>query len=262
MLLTGHLEALIQDLRYNIRILLRARVFTASVLVMLALSIGSTAAVFTLVEVLLLRPLAVKSPEQLFTIAAPGRNIDLNPSYYSHGFYEYLRASNPFFRNAIASSTAVSSGVNLTDGGVTERVRGELVSGNYFDVLGVGPAAGRVLATQDDQTPGAHPVLVLSYAFWQRRFSGSQDVVGLTLSVNGTPFTVVGVARRGFFGTRPGFGPDIWATLMMVQPLTAGAIAPQQRNENYLELMIRLESDIDVRRAQAGRRGRPHQLAR
>jgi predicted permease len=251
MVLTDHLETLIQDLRYSLRILLRARVFTASVLVMLALSIGSTAAVFTLVEVLLLRPLAVKSPEQLFTIAAPGRNIDLNPSYYSHGFYDYLRASNPFFRHAIASSTAVSSGVNLTDGGVTERVRGELVSGNYFDVLGVGPAAGRVLASLDDHTPGAHPILVLSYAFWQRRFSGSQDVVGRTLSVNGTPFTVVGVARRGFFGTRPGFGPDIWATLMMVQPLTAGAIAPQQRNENYLELMVRLESDIDVGTAQA-----------
>jgi putative ABC transport system permease protein len=245
------LETLIQDLRYSIRILLRARVFTASVLAMLTLTIGSTAAVFTLVEVLLLRPLAVTSPEQLFTIAAPARNIDLNPSYYSHGFYDYLRASNPVFRNAIASSTAVSSGVNLTDGGVTERVLGELVSGNYFDVLGVRPAAGRVLAPQDDQTPGAHPVLVLSYAFWQRRFSGSQDVVGRTLSVNGTPFTVVGVARRGFFGTRPGFGPDIWATLMMVQPLTAGAIAPQQRNQNYLELMVRLEPDINVRQAQA-----------
>jgi predicted permease len=146
---------------------------------------------------------------------------------------------------------AVSSGVNLTDGGVTDRVRGELVSGNYFDVLGVSPAAGRVLAPQDDQTPGAHPVLVLSYAFWQRRFSGSQDVMGRTLSVNGTPFTVVGVARQGFFGTRPGFGPDIWATLMMVQPLTAGAIAPQQRNQNYLELMVRLEPDINVRQAQA-----------
>ena len=251
MVLTGHLETLIQDLRYSLRILLRAPVFTASVLVMLALSIGSTAAVFTLVEVLLLRPLPVKSPDQLFTIAASGRNIDLNPSYYSHGFYEHLRASNAFFRSAIASSTAVSSGVNLTDGGVTDRVRGELVSGNYFDVLGVSPAAGRVLAPQDDQTAAAHPVLVLSYAFWQRRFSGSQEVMGRTVSVNGTPFTVVGVARQGFFGTRPGFGPDIWATLMMVQPLTAGAIAPQQRNQNYLELMVRLEPDINVRQAQA-----------
>ncbi|MGH8637133.1 MAG: ABC transporter permease, partial [Burkholderiales bacterium] len=251
MLLTDHLETLIRDLRYSIRILLRARVFTASVLVMLALSIGSTAAVFTLVDVLLLRPLPVKSPEQLFTIAAPGKSIDLNPSYYSHGFYEHLRASNRLFRNAIASSTTVSSGVNLTDGGVTDRVHGELVSGNYFEVLGVGPAAGRVLGPQDDQTPGAHPVLVLSYAFWQQRFSGSQDVVGRTLSVNGTPFTVVGVARQGFFGTRPGFGPDIWATLMTVQPLTAGAIAPRQRNQNYLELMVRLEPEIDVRQAQA-----------
>ena len=153
MLLTDHLETLIQDLRYSIRILLRAPVFTASVLVVLALSIGSTAAVFTLVEVLLLRPLPVKSPERLFTIAASGRNIDLNPSYYSHGFYEHLRASNAFFRNAIASSTAVSSGVHLTNSGVTDRVRGELVSGNYFDVLGVSPAAGRVLAPRDDQTP-------------------------------------------------------------------------------------------------------------
>jgi hypothetical protein len=96
MRLTGHLETLIQDLRYSIRILLRGRVFAASVL-MLALNIGSTAAVFTLVEVLLLRPLPVKSPEQLFTIAAPGRNIDLNPSYHSHGFYDHLRASNPCF---------------------------------------------------------------------------------------------------------------------------------------------------------------------
>jgi len=91
----------------------------------------------------------------------------------------------------------------------------------------------------------------LSYGFWQRRFSGSQEVIGRTVSVNGTPFTVVGVARRGFFGTRPGFGPDIWAPLMMVQALTAGAIAPRQRDQNYLELMVRLEPDMNVRQAQA-----------
>jgi predicted permease len=246
-----HVEVLLQDLRFSIRFLLRARTFAATVLVTLALSIGSTAAVFTLVDVLLLRALPVSSPEGLFSISAPGRNVDLNPSYYSHGFYEHLRTSSPLFRNLIASSTAVSSGVNLTDGAVTDRVRGEIVSGNYFDVLGVGPAAGRVLTPQDDRTPGAHPVLVLSYAFWQRRFAGVPDVVGRALSVNGTPFTVVGVARRGFFGTRPGFVPDIWTTLMMVQPMTAGAIAPLRRSENYLELVVRLERDIDVRQAQA-----------
>ena len=97
-----HVEALIQDLRFGIRFLLRARTFTATVFVVLALSIGSTAAVFTLVEVLLLRPLPVSSPERLFSISAPRRNIDLNPSYY-----EALRASNPVFRSLIASSTVV-----------------------------------------------------------------------------------------------------------------------------------------------------------
>ena len=94
-------------------------------------------------------------------------------------------------------------------------------------------------------------MVVLSYAFWQRRFAGAPDVVGRTVSVNGTPFTVVGVATRGFFGTKPGFGPDIWAPLMMVQPVTAGGIAPLERTQNYLEMIVRLEPHVDVRRAQA-----------
>jgi putative ABC transport system permease protein len=244
-------EAVIQDVRFGIRLLLREPAFTATVLITLALSIGSTTAVFTLVDVLLLRPLPVRSPERLFSIAAPGRNVDLNPSYYSHGFYEHLRTSGPLFRDLLASSTPVSSGVHLTDGAVTDRVRCELVSGNYFDVLGVGAAAGRILTSGDDRTPGAHPVLVLSDAFWQRRFAGAPDVVGRTVSLNGAPFTVVGVATRGFFGTKPGFGADIWAPLMMAQPITAGSIAPLGRNQNYLEMIVRLEPEVDVRRAQA-----------
>jgi putative ABC transport system permease protein len=251
MQLGRHVEALIQDLRFAIRFLRRARTFTATVLVILALSIGSTAAVFTLVEVLLLRPLPVSSPQRLFSISAPARNIDLNPSYYSHEFYEALRTSSPVFRNLIAASTVVSSGVNLADGPVTDRVRAELVSGNYFEVLGVAAAAGRVLTPDDDRTPGAHPVLVLSYAYWQRHFAGASNVVGRTLAVNGTLFTVVGVARHGFFGTRPGFGPDIWAPLMMVQPLSAGGIRPRERKQNYLEMIVRLDAHVDVRQAQS-----------
>ena len=241
---------MIQDLRFSIRLLLRERAFTATVLVTLALSIGATTAVFTLADVLMLRPLPVKSPETLFAISAPGRNVDLNPSYYSHQFYEHLRASTPLFRNLMGSSTTVSSGVNLSDGAVTDRVRGELVSGNYFDVLGVAAEAGRVLSSGDDRTPGAHPVLVLSYTFWQRRFAGSLEVVGRSLSVNGTPFTVIGVAKRGFFGTKPGFGPDFWTTLMMVQPVSAGVVRPLARTQNYLEMFVRLEPDAPVHQAQ------------
>src|SRR4030095_10386996 len=131
----------------------------------------------------------------------------------------------------------VSSGVNLADGQATDRVRAELVSGNYFDVLGVDAAAGRALTPDDDRTPGAHPVLVLSHAYWQRHFAGAPNIVGRTLTVNGTPFTVIGVARRGFFGTRPGFGPDVWAPLMMVQPLSGGGLRPLQRDNNYIEMI-------------------------
>jgi putative ABC transport system permease protein len=251
MRLGRHVEALIQDARFSLRWLRRERAFTVTVLVTLALGIGSTTAVFTLVDVLLLRPLPIKSPETLFTLSEPGRNVDLTPSYYSHGFYERLRTSNPLFGNLLASSTAASSGVNLSDGAVTDRVRCELVSGNYFDVLGVGAAAGRILSSDDDRTPGSHPVVVLSYAFWQRRFARAPDVVGRTVSVNGTPFSVVGVAKRGFFGTKPGFGPDIWVPLMMVEPVTAGSISPLEHDQNYLELMLRLEPPAEVGHAQA-----------
>src|SRR5215207_7834480 len=161
-----HIEALGQDIRFSIRLLLRERAFTATVLVTLALSLGATTAVFTLVDVLLLRPLPVRAPGELFNISAPGGYVDLSPSYYSHGFYEHLRTSNPLFRNVFASSTVISPAVNLSDGGGTDRVRCELVSGNYFEVLGVAAAAGRLLSRQDDQSPGSHPVLVLSYTFW------------------------------------------------------------------------------------------------
>ena len=141
-------------------------------------------------------------------------------------------------------------------------MRCELASGNYFDVLGVGAAAGRILSPEDDRTPGAHPVLVLSYAFWQRRFAGAPDVVGRTVSVNGTPFTVVGVAKRGFFGTKPGFGPDIWAPLMMVQPVSVGGISPLGRTQNYLEMIVRLDPHVDVRARPGHGDDRLYELAR
>ena len=112
-----HIEALGQDIRFSIRLLLRERAFTATVLVTLALSLGATTAVFTLVDVLLLRPLPVRAPGELFNISAPGGNVDLSPWYYSHGFYEHLRTSSPLFRNVLASSTVISPAVNLSDGG-------------------------------------------------------------------------------------------------------------------------------------------------
>jgi hypothetical protein len=246
-----HFEALVLDLRYTCRFLIEDWTFTATVLATLAVSTGSTAAVFMLVDVLLLRQLPVRSADQLVAVGVPGRNVNVNPTYFSQAFYQHLRDSSPIFSSLIASATAIASGVNLADGAITERVRGELVSGNYFDVLGVGAAAGRVLTPEDDRTPDAHPVIVLSYAFWERRFAGAPDVIGRKFLLNGRPFTAIGVARKGFFGTSPGFGPDIWAPLMMVRALSAGVKTPEQRNDNYLELMARLQPGTSSQGAQA-----------
>ena len=185
-----HFDALFQDVRYTCRFLVKEWTFAIPVLVTVALSTGSTSAVFTLVDALLLRDLPVRSPEQLVSIGAPGRNADLNPSYFSHVFYEHLRDSNSLVGDLIATSTAVSSGVNLTDGSTTNRVRGELVSGNYFDVLGVrlggrqGPDPGRRSDARRASGPGPQRRLLATSL---RRSAGHRrtDPVGQRPSVHG-----------------------------------------------------------------------------
>ena len=178
MAIRTHFDALLQDVRYTCRFLVKEWTFAIPVLVTVALSTGSTSAVFTLVDALLLRDLPVKRRNNSSASARPGETSISTRRISRTRSTSTCETRLPLFGNLIATSTAVSSGVNLTDGSTTDRVRGELVSGNYFDVLGVGAAAGRVLTREDDRTPGAHPVLVLSHAFWQRRFAGAPDIVG------------------------------------------------------------------------------------
>lgn len=243
------MQSLLQDLRYAVRILKKDSGFTTAVALTFALGIGCTTAVFTFVDALLLRKLPARSPEQLVVVSAPGRDPNLNPRYLSHAFYQHLRGSNPIFSHLVATSVAVSSGINLRAGDSTDRVRAELVSGNYFNVLGATTTVGRTLSEDDDRTPGAHPVVVLSHDYWQRRFISSPEVVGRTVSVNGHPFTVIGIASRDFFGVRPGFGPDLWAPIMMVKQVSGGGISPNTRDQNYLELLARIEPDVNLREA-------------
>src|SRR5262245_16659576 len=211
-------DEMIQDLRFGVRMLRKHPGFTATVLLTLALGIGATTTVFTFVDTLLLRPLPVVAPEQLHALGEPGRDLNLNPSYFSYPFYRHMRAANPLFSGLIASMFTVSANANF-GAGDTERVRAELVSGNYFTVLGAPPAVGRTLTPDDDVTPGAHPFVVLSHDYLQRRFAGARDIVGQQVSLNGHPFTIVGVAARGFFGTRAGSGPDLWATAAMAEQI-------------------------------------------
>ena len=125
--------------------------------------------------------------------------------------------------------------------GPTERVRAELVSGNYFSVLGVAPSMGRALSEDDDRLLGGQPVAVLSHTAWRRSFDSSPDVVGRAIHLNGHSYTIVGVMPDGFFGTRPGFTPDLWAPLSMTEQMSGGALDPTEQT-NYIELSLRLQT--------------------
>ncbi|MGH9851993.1 MAG: ABC transporter permease [Blastocatellia bacterium] len=237
-----------QDLRFGVRMLRKHPGFTATVLLTLALGIGATTTVFTFVDALLLRPLPVAAPDQLYALGAPGRDLNLNPTYFSYPFYRHLREASPQFSGLIALMATVSANANFGAGN-TERVRAEVVSGNYFTVLGVPPAVGRMLTAEDDVTPGAHPFVVLSHDYWQRRFAGAGDVIGQKVLLNGHSFMVAGVAARGFFGTRVGVSPDLWATAMMAKEVAQ--MAPDQRLNNWLEFIIRLAPGTDAQQASA-----------
>jgi predicted permease len=245
---TNMIADLWQDLRFGARMLRRQPGFIATVLLTIALGIGATTTVFTFVDALLLRPLPVTKPEQLHALGAPGRDLNLNPTYFSYPFYRHLRESNPQFSGLIALMYAVNVNANFGSA-ETERVRAEVVSGNYFTVLGVPPATGRMLTPDDDVAPSAHPFVVLSHDYWLRRFAGAADVVGQKVLLNGHSFTVVGVAARGFFGTRVGVGPDLWATTMMSNEVAQ--MDPQQRNNNWLEVIARLAPDTNMQQASA-----------
>src|SRR5688572_22415109 len=200
------LETIWQDLRYSARMLRKNPTFTLIAVMTLALGIGANTAIFSLLDALLLKPLPVKQPEQLVVVntQVPG---PARPGYssYSYPVFREMREKNTAFSGMFARSGLQMS---LSGGGQTERVQGEEVSGNFFSVLGVTPQLGRLLTEEDDQTPGAHPVAVISYNFWQRRFGADPQIVGQTISLNSYPFTIIGVTPQGFHGVEVGGAPD------------------------------------------------------
>ncbi len=233
------LSTYVHDVQHAVRLWCRTPGLSIAVLMTFTLSIGAATAVFTFVDVLLLRPLPVRAPEELHAVA-PGTaaNLDLSPLYFSPSFYRLLTDSDPAFRDLFASSVVVSSGVNLSADASADRLRAELVSGNYFRVLGVSARMGRTIAEDDDRAVGAHPVAVLSDVAWRRRFGSRTDIVGQTVRLNGFPYTVIGVTGEGFNGTRPGFAPDLWVPLSLTS-LVAGDLNPSP-SSNYIELTLRV----------------------
>lgn len=216
-----------RNLRLAFRTLGRTPFVSLVAVVSLALGLGANSAIFSLFNQILLRPLPVPAPETLVNLGAPGPKPGSTSCSQAGSCDDVF--SYPMFRDlerVQTSFTGIAAHRNFTanvaSGGQTESGRGMLVSGSYFPVLGLQAAIGRLLTPADDQTPGAHDVVVLSYDYWRRRFQESPDVLGQTLIVNGHGMTVIGVAPRGFEGTTLGVEPSVFVPLTMRAQMQPG----------------------------------------
>ncbi len=246
------LGALLQDVRYALRALAQNPGFAAVAVLSLALGIGANTAIFSIVDAVLLKWLPVSSPQELVVVAR-------NPKQPGVGFnypdYEYVRDHNQVFSGVIASGGSGGAlSMLVPDEGsraTGQLVSTALVSGNYFDVLGVKPAIGRLFTPGDNKTPGAHPYAILSYNFWKTRFGGDASVLGRKITLNGAPFSVIGVARQGFTGTNLGTSPSLFMPIMMLQQVNANARNWNSRHYWWLFPIARLKPGISVARATA-----------
>src|SRR5260370_28224947 len=195
------MHTLLQDVRYGLRMLANNPAFTFIAILTLALGIGANTAIFSLLNQVLLRRLPVRNPEELVVLKSPGPKrghvwSDGDDSeIFSYPLYKGLAKSGSVFEGVLAR---VQFAANIANRGQTDRGSGELVTGNYFDILGVRPALGRVLTPADDDAQGAHPLLVLSHAYWTQHFGGDAGVLNQAILVNNTEMTIGGWPQTGF----------------------------------------------------------------
>jgi putative ABC transport system permease protein len=224
-----------QDLRESLRAFKRRPGYTAMAVLSLALGLGANAAFFTLVDAALLAPLPIRDADRVANVYM-SRSDGTSYGALSYADYRDLSASAPVF-SGVAGYTGFLA--TVTDGGRAESVFGELVTGNFFQVLGVTPAVGRGFLPQEDRALDADPVAVLGYGFWQRRFGGDPAAVGQSITLNGRAYRIVGVAPRGFTGMLVrGFSADLWVPTMMMGQIRHSR--PDDRHERFLFVKARL----------------------
>jgi predicted permease len=253
------MQTLIQDIRYALRQLSKSPGFTLTVIVTLALGLGANAAVFTLFDQVLLRMLPVERPKELvrfewtggFSGSASSFGGDIN-NYFSYPMYKDLRYQSGVFQGMLAADKAK---VGVSWHSQAENKDAEIVSGNYFQLLGLKPARGRLLTPQDDTAKNANPVVVLSHEYWKARFAASRDVVGQTVLINGHSFTIVGVAPENFQSAIGGYRPGLFIPISMVE-IAMPWIAPRDdlnsHQSLWLTLVARLKPGISATQAEAG----------
>ena len=245
----GLLEDLGMDLRQTLGSLLRHKLLTASVCLSLALGIGANIAVYSMIKGIFLRPLPVEKPTELISIFTTQKDT---PGYLflSYPVYEALRDGNRVF-SGLAAYRPVTVRLRTENG--TERMMGDIVSGNYFQVIGVPAAAGRAIGPQDDQTPGAHPVIMLTHGAWQRRFAGDPDIIGRTLQLNDHAFTVIGVTPPSFTSLHVHGAPDFFVPMMMHDQVLTGNTREWFHNPGALLFFSvgRLKPEVGRQQAEA-----------
>ena len=242
------------DLKLALRSLLKSPFVTAVAIVSLALGIGANAAIYSLFDQMLMRPLPVEAPERLVNLGAPGPkpgSQSCNQAGDCDQVFSYLMFRDLEKDDAVLSGVAahVAFGANLAYKGQTSNGGGMLVSGSYFPVLGVQPAVGRLLQQSDDTTVGGHFVTVLSHDYWRTRFDANPGVVGETLTINGQPMTIVGVAPEGFDGTTLGSDPQVYVPITMRGLMIPGWNQFENRRAYWAYLFGRLKPGVSIDQA-------------
>jgi putative ABC transport system permease protein len=247
---------ILQDLSYALRQLRKSPGFTGVAIATLALGIGANTAIYSLLDQVLLRSLPVKQPDRLVQLRFVGSDAGrLNVyggdghDYFSYPMYRDLRDQNSVFSGVLATDS-VQIGVQWHN--QPELVSGELVSGNYFDVLGVAPGLGRLFVPSDDQVQEANPVVVLSFGYWKRRFGSDPHILDQNIQINGHPFTVIGVTPPGFRSVVTGNAPDVFAPMMMKPQVTPGWNDLDNRRSRWLNIIGRLKPGSSLAQAEAG----------
>jgi macrolide transport system ATP-binding/permease protein len=238
-------STLIADLRYSFRSLLKNPGLTLAAILSLGLGIGANTTIFTWVQAVLFRPIPLAADPSTIRIAAMENREGQSRSWSYPNFVDFRDRTKTM--DVVAQDDQTFS-IAVDD--TAERAWGALVSGNYFDVLGIRAAQGRFFTAHDDVTPGGHPVAVLSYSNWQRRFAGDPSVIGKQVTINNTPITIIGVAPEGFIGSFFGVATAAWVPMAMQKEMMGGD-RMNQRGNGWFQSIVRLKPGVSQPQAQA-----------
>ena len=245
------MRTLSQDIQYAFRMLLKSPGFTSIAILSLALGIGANTAIFSLLDQLLLRSLPVKDPSRIVQLHARGPHYGSNwgMQMMSYPMYRDFRDKADVFDGVICRR---SFSVDLGHSGRVDRAIAEIVTGNYFAVLGVQAALGRALTAEDDRKVLAHPVVVLGYDYWRSKFGSDPRILNQTVTINKAPYTVIGVAEAGFQGMEVGDATQMFVPMMMQEQVVPNSKLLEDRRTRFVNTFARLKPGGDGGTGQGG----------